>query len=127
LAGNTGSDEREPTTREGITMSVDLPKAIELYMSSKTTHDTDALAVCFAPDATVRDEGRTRQGLKDIAAWRRETTEKYQHTVEPVAVAERDGKTIVAAIVSGHFPGSPVTLDFVFRLKDGKIESLEIQ
>lgn len=108
-------------------MSVHLPKPIELYMSAENAHDADALAACFAPNATVRDEGRTREGLKDIAAWRRETTEKYQHTVEPIAVAERDGKTIVATKVSGNFPGSPVTLDFVFRLQDGNIASLEIQ
>jgi hypothetical protein len=32
-------------------------------MSSENTHDTNALANCFAPDATVRDEGRVRKGL----------------------------------------------------------------
>jgi hypothetical protein len=110
-----------------ITMSMHLPKAIERFMSSENAHDADALAECFASDATVRDEGRTREGLTDIAAWRRETTEKYHHTVEPVAVAERDGKIIVATKVSGDFPGSPITLDFVFRLEGGKISSLEIQ
>ncbi len=108
-------------------MSVPLPKAIECFMSSENAHDADALAECFAADATVRDEGRTRKGLTEIAAWRRETTEKYRHTAEPVAVAERDGKIIVATKVSGDFPGSPVTLDFVFLLKDDKISSLEIQ
>jgi hypothetical protein len=118
---------REPTTREGIAMAVHLPKAIELYMRSENADDTDAVAACFAPDATVKDEGRTRAGLRDIAAWRREAAEKYQHTVEPVAIAERDGKVIVATKVSGNFPGSPVTLDYVFRLKDGRISSLEIQ
>jgi hypothetical protein len=127
LAGNTSSDECKPIARKGIAMSVQLPKAIELYMSSENAHDADALAACFAPDATVRDEGRTRKGLTEIAAWRRETAQKYRHTVEPVAVAERDGKVIVATKVSGDFPGSPVTLDFIYRLKDGKISSLEIR
>jgi hypothetical protein len=110
-----------------ITMSVHLPKAIELFMSSENAHDADGLVECFASDATVRDEGRTRAGLTDIAAWRRETTEKYRHAVEPVAIAERDGKTIVATRVSGDFPCSPITLDFVFRLENGKISSLEVQ
>jgi hypothetical protein len=117
----------QPIARRGIAMSVNLPKAIELYISSENAHDADTLAACFAPDATVRDEGHTRRGPKQIAAWRRETREKYQHTVEPIAVAERDGNTIVAMKVSGDFPGSPVTLDFIFRLKDGKISSLEIR
>jgi hypothetical protein len=61
-------------------------------MSSENAHDAEALAECFAADATVRDEERTRAGLTEIAAWRRETTDKYRHTIEPVAVAERDGK-----------------------------------
>jgi hypothetical protein len=65
--------------------------------------------------------------LKDIIAWQRETTDKYQHRFEPLAVMWRDGKTIVATKVSGSFPGSPITLDFVFRLEDGKIASLDIQ
>jgi hypothetical protein len=108
-------------------MSLHLPKPIELFMSSENAHDTDALTACFAADATVRDEGRTRKGLKDIAAWRRETTRKYQHTVTPVAVAEREGKTVVSTELTGNFPGSPVTLDFIFQLEDDRIASLEIQ
>ena len=108
-------------------MPIHLPKPIEGFMSSENARDPDALAACFAPDAIVRDEGRTREGLKDIIAWQRETTDKYQHTVEPLAVMERDGKMIVATKVSGSFPGSPITLDFVFRLEDGKIASLDIQ
>ena len=108
-------------------MSVHLPEPIECFMSSENARETDALGACFAPDATVRDEGRTREGLEDIVAWRRETADKYQHTFEPLAVMERDGKTIVATKVTGSFPGSPITLDFVFRLENGKIASLDIQ
>ncbi|MGB8589430.1 MAG: nuclear transport factor 2 family protein [Pseudolabrys sp.] len=108
-------------------MSIHLPIPIEQFMSSENARDPDALAACFAPDATLRDEGRTREGLKNIVAWQREITDKYQHTVEPLAVMERDGKMIVATKVSGSFPGSPITLDFVFRLEDGKIASLDIQ
>jgi hypothetical protein len=65
--------------------------------------------------------------LKDISAWRRETAGKYQHTVTPIAIAEREGKTIVTAKLTGNFPGSPLTLDFVFQLEGDRITSLEIQ
>src|SRR5260221_69542 len=41
-----------------ITMSVHLPKAIELFMSSENARDADGLAECFASDATVMDEVR---------------------------------------------------------------------
>ena len=108
-------------------MSVHLPKPIERFLSSENALEAEVLAACFAPDGIVRDEGRTREGPKDIVAWRRETVEKYQHTFEPLALVERDGKTIVATKVSGSFPGSPITLDFVFRLENGKIASLDIQ
>jgi hypothetical protein len=107
-------------------MSLHLPKPIELFMSSENTHDPDAVADCFAPDATVRDEGQTRTGLDEIAAWRREAGAKYHHTVTPVAVAKRAGKTIVTTKMVGEFPGSPITVDFVFQLKGDRIASLEI-
>jgi hypothetical protein len=122
-----GNDGRKPTTSRGTTMSVHLPKTIERFMSPENARDTDALAACFAPDGIVKDEGRTREGLENIVAWRRETADKYQHTFEPLAVTERDGKTIVNTKVTGSFPGSPITLDFVFRLENGKIASLEIR
>jgi len=107
-------------------MSLHLPKPIELFMASENTHDPDAVSDCFAPNATVRDEGRTRTGLNEIAAWRRETQAKYHHTVKPVAVAKRAGKTVVRTEMAGDFPGSPITVDFVFQLNGDKITALEI-
>jgi SnoaL-like protein len=122
----TPTTEDGPIT-QGNAMPLPLPKPIEVFMSSENAHDTDALAECFAPDATVRDEGQTLKGLQAIKAWRGETTKKYQHTVEPVAVATRDGKIVVSTKLTGNFPGSPVTLDFVFTLEGGKIAALEIK
>ena len=107
-------------------MSLHLPEPIERFMSSENTHDPGAIGDCFAPDATVRDEGTTRTGHAQIAAWRRETGAKYRHTVTPISVTERPDQTVVAAELAGDFPGSPVTVDFVFQLRDGKIVSLEI-
>jgi hypothetical protein len=104
-----------------------LPKPIEIFMSSENTHDTEALADCFAADATVKDEGQTVKGLNAIKAWRLETAKKYQHSVEPIATAARDGKTVVTTKLTGNFPGSPVTLDFVFTLEGGRIAALEIE
>ena len=56
-----------------------------------------------------------------------ETKRKYNHTVAPLAIAQRDGTTILTARLTGNFPGSPVTLQFCFVLEDGKIASLEIR
>ena len=107
-------------------MSLNLPEPIAIFISSENAHDADAAAACFAADASVVDERQTMTGLKAIAAWRRETAKKYQHTVEPLSMSERDGKTIVACKLSGNFPGSPININFVFELRDGKITSLKI-
>jgi hypothetical protein len=37
------------------------------------------------------------------------------------------GKTVVSTKLTGNFPGSPLTLDFVFTLEGGKIAALEIK
>jgi len=39
---------------------------------------------------------------------------------------KRGGKAVLKARLSGDFPGSPATLEFVFALEGGKITSLEI-
>ena len=119
--------ENGADNRKEIAMPLPLPKPIEVFMSSENMHDTDALAECFASDATVQDEGQTLKGLKAIKAWRLETAKKYQHTLEPVAASARDGKTVVSTKLTGNFPGSPITLDFVFTLQGDKIAALEIK
>ena len=107
-------------------MSIRLPAAIDRYVKAENSGDVDALAECFAPDAVVRDEGRTYRGLAAIKAWKAETKKKYNHTVAPLDVARRGGRTVLKARLSGNFPGSPVTLEFSFVLEGGKIASLEI-
>jgi len=107
-------------------MSIHLPRPIDLYVKAENSGDVEALSECFAPDATVRDEGRTYKGLAAIKEWKAETKKKYNHTVFPLQVAERDAKTVLKARLAGNFPGSPVTLEFSFVLQGGKIASLEI-
>jgi SnoaL-like domain len=107
-------------------MSIHLPHAIELYVKIENSGDVEALSECFASNATVRDEGRTYEGLAAIREWKAETKKKYNHTVAPLAVAHRGGKTVLKAKLTGNFPGSPVTLEFSFVLEGGKIVSLEI-
>jgi SnoaL-like protein len=103
-----------------------LPPAIDLYVRIENSGDVEALSQCFASDATVRDEGGTYHGLAAIKQWKAETKKKYGHTVAPLEIADRDGKTVLKAKLTGNFPGSPVTLDFSFVLEEGKIASLEI-
>jgi hypothetical protein len=104
----------------------DLPKPIVLYVSAENSGDTTLFDQCFAADAIVRDESETRKGLAAIKDWKAETKRKYQHAVDPLRIAEHDGKFIVTSRLTGNLPGSPIELDFVFTLVVDKIVSLEI-
>src|SRR6266404_3941613 len=105
-------------------MSVDLLTPIAIYFAAENRGDTEALTQCFAEHAVVRDEGQTIQGLAAIKRWTAGTSKKYQHTVEPLALTEKGEKTIVTNRLTGTLPGSPIELQFIFRLEDGKIASL---
>jgi ketosteroid isomerase-like protein len=108
-------------------MPIDLPTPIAVYIAAENRGDADTLAKCFAEDAVVRDEGRTIKGVDAIKRWKAETTKKYQHTVEPLASVQKDGKIIVTNRLTGNFPGSPIELRFIFELDGDKIASLEIR
>ena len=103
-----------------------LPPPIDLYVKIENSGDVGALSECFTSNATVRDEGQTHVGLATIKEWKAETKKKYNHTIAPLELAHRDGKTVLKARLTGNFPGSPVTLEFSFVLAHGKIASLEI-
>ena len=108
-------------------MPLDLPKPVAEYFAADHTRDAHALARCFVDNGVVHDEGGTFRGTEAIRDWSASTRETYHHTVEPLSAIERDGATIVAGRVAGDFPGSPVTLDHVFRLEGDKSVSLEIR
>lgn len=113
---------------KGITknMDVNLPVPVAIYFAAENQGHTEIVAQCFAPNAVVRDEGKTIEGLAAIKQWEAETRKKYEHTVEPLGFAQKDGKAVVTNRVTGNFPGSPIELEFVFTLDGDKIAALEI-
>ncbi len=108
-------------------MALDLPDLLAAYFAAENRSDTEGLGACFADHAVVRDEGRTFEGVAHIKRWMRDAKAKYQHTVEPIKVVNRDGKTVVTAKVAGNFPNSPVNLDHIFGIEGDRISSLEIR
>jgi hypothetical protein len=108
-------------------MGIDLPEPINVYVAAENGDDPQAFAQCFADDAVVRDEGRTMKGLAAIKQWKVETRKKCRHTVEPIRSIRKNGAIVVTSRLTGSFPGSPVTVDFVFKLDRNKIASLEIR
>ena len=104
----------------------EIPDVISRYVAATNARDVEAMTACFAPDATVRDEGRRYAGRAEIRAWEAEVTEKYGVSSE-LLEAEQDGDALRASLrVSGNFPGSPAVLHYHFRIKNGLIAQLEV-
>lgn len=108
-------------------MSIQLPIPIERYVRIANSGTAEAASECFAPDATVYDEGQVQKGVAAINNWMASTKKKYGHTVTPLELAERGGQSVLKARLAGNFPGSPVTVNFSFVLAGGKIRSLAIR
>jgi ketosteroid isomerase-like protein len=107
--------------------TIALAGPVSAFFEAERTQDLEALARCFSDHAVVHDEGRTLEGHDAIKRWMKEANAKYQHTVEPLAVSHRDGTTVVIARVAGAFPNSPLELEHVFAIGDGRIVSLVIR
>ena len=107
-------------------MIENVPKPIALYISAENTGDVNLFDRCFAEDAVVRDENEVYEGLAAIKKWKAETKKKYQHTVDALNVAEKDGRVIVTNKLTGNFSGSTIELEFVFTIQGERIVLLEI-
>ena len=103
-----------------------LPTPIATYFEAKNAHDIDAMLAVFSDQASVRDEGRDMVGHPAIRDWMEETSRKYRVTVQPTAIDQPEAQSIVTAMVSGTFPGSPVQLRFRFTIAGEQITHLEI-
>ena len=108
-------------------MSLDLPEILHRYFDAQNAHDIDAMVACFAPDATVHDEGHTYVGRDLIRAWKKETSAKYRINAKPIESRIDGDRTIVVARVSGTFAGSPANLTYRFGFSaDRHIDALEV-
>lgn len=105
---------------------MDLPPSIDTYFDADSRGALDLLIGAFALDAIVADEGRTYSGRQAIGAWWSETKARYQTILQPLEVCQVGGATVVRALATGNFAGSPATLTFAFRLEDNQIKALEI-
>lgn len=107
--------------------SLDLPSAIAAYWRAANAGDCAGAVAQFDDKAIVHDEGKVHGTRSAIQAWLEETTRKYQPQVEPLRCESEAGRHLIAARVSGRFPGSPAELDFEFTVANEKIVRLEIK
>ncbi|HJS16514.1 MULTISPECIES: nuclear transport factor 2 family protein [Rheinheimera] len=104
-----------------------LDTTIDRYFSATNAQNNQLAAECFDPDASVFDEGQHLTGLESIRGWLQHTQQKYQPEVQVLKAERSYGEIWVKAKVSGQFQGSPIQLNYVFALQDGKISRLMIR
>lgn len=107
-------------------MTLDLPKPIAAYFEADRSRDAEAVALCFAENAVVRDENRSHEGREAIRRWKADASTQFSYTVDPFRVATEGDRIVVAGHVAGNFPGSPVDLRYAFLLSGDEIAALEI-
>lgn len=106
-------------------MTIQLPAPVAEYFDTDYDVST-AVADCFAPDAVVKDEGKTHTGREAIGRWMMESWQKYKSIATPTAAEVIANEVVVTANCVGNFPGSPIDLRFFFGLNGDKIGSLRI-
>lgn len=107
-------------------MSIELPGPIARYFAADKRSDATAIANIFTDDAIVQDERRTYAGRDAIQQWKIASSGKYTYTVDPFAIADEAGVTVITARLVGDFPGSPIDLRYRFSLDNDRIAGLEI-
>ena len=103
-----------------------LPAAVTRYLEAANRFDVETAAECFTADADVYDENRDYIGRDAIRAWIAETSRKYRPAFTLMRSVVYGNDVTMAVAVSGQFPGSPVTLDYMIQLQDSKILLLTI-
>jgi hypothetical protein len=103
-----------------------LPKVVEDLVQAQNSFDNVAFANCFSETGEMLEEGKPYKGRAAIQHLIAETNEKYRSVMKPLAYTENGTSSVLAAEVSGTFPGSPAVLKFHFNIIDGKIQHLKV-
>ena len=86
-------------------MPVQLPDPIERYVQIANSGTAEAASECFAPDAIVRDEGQTYEGVAAIENWmaatKKNTTTRLRRSNSPSAAAKASLRPGSPAIFRG--------------------------
>ncbi|WP_426241466.1 nuclear transport factor 2 family protein [Nocardioides sp. LHG3406-4] len=104
----------------------DTPAAIREFIDATNAGDSDAFVAAFTDDAYLNDWGREFRGHDGVRAWDSTDNIGVQAHFDLLGVEEvAAGDTYVAQVrVSGN--GYNGTSPLTFRLREGRIASLEI-
>ncbi len=105
---------------------MDLPVVIAVLVRAQNEFDSVAYTGCFSATAVVFDEGHTHTGKSEIQQWIAAANKKYKTVMKPLNYQKKGGTFMLTAEVSGTFPGSPIMLQYYFKIENGLIQSLKI-
>lgn len=106
--------------------AIPLPQPIATYYHASDIYDYGLLASCFADNALLADEGEEYYGPEAVSGHILDSNRDAKVMTEITNCVEKSGETVVTAIISGNFDGSPIPLDFHFTLNNAKIKTLNI-
>ena len=108
-------------------MPLQMPEPLTRYFEHDALRDVEAIVAVFADDATVTDEGETRQGVAEIRAWQLGPASAYSYRTE-LRNTEQLGpdRYLVTGRLSGNFPGGTADLTWDFTIAGNKISRLVI-
>ncbi len=84
-----------------------MPQPIAAYYHASDIFDENLLAGCFAEDAMLVDEGETYHGPVAVSRHILEANRDAKVMTEITNYAEKNGETVVTAIISGDFEEVP--------------------
>jgi hypothetical protein len=106
-----------------------IKKPISDFVEAVNQHNTDDFLSAFTENAVISDEGNQYQGILAIKEWNAEKNIGAEITLRPIAITERDGRTILTAEVDGNFDktglADPFLMDLHFTHDETLISTLE--
>lgn len=115
------------TTHDDQTLAT-VPPTVRTFVTAHLVHDTDLEMSCFAPDATVTDDGHTYRGLDEIRGLLTRAASEFTYTTTITEASAADDHHVhVVHHLEGDFPGGVVDLHYRYVLAEsGKIQELVI-
>ena len=108
-------------------MPIEMPEALTRYFERDAQRDVDGIVALFTDDASVTDEGETRQGVAEIRAWQLGPASAYTYRNE-LRDTEQLGpdRYLVTGRLTGNFPGGAAELTWDFTIAGNEISRLVI-
>ena len=109
-------------------MSTNMPEAVEIFMETMNTAETEKLVSCLASEAVLFDPGENNEisGINAIKAFVTDSKEKFDLCTTVIDAIYTAESTKVITLTKGNFPGSPQKFSYEFIVKHGLIQSIKI-